>query len=111
MPYCRTVAQHKWASFFSQELSEDVAEEDQELLPGGDPDAGIPVDQARIHGIERGPHITTDNVVVGPQSSEHSSYPPEGPPDPAADILPVDVETYGNTSTDLTMVTQPPDSD
>lgn len=41
-----------------QEAPDDGVEEDHEILPGGDPDAGIPVDQARVHGIERGPHIT-----------------------------------------------------
>lgn len=96
-----------------QESAEDVAEEDQEILPGGDPDAGMPVDQARIHGIDRGPHI--EHI--------HGSGPPEPDPDsvPAEDSLPVDVDTHstvetrgsleGTNSHDLSTVTHPPDSD
>ena len=85
-----------------QESREGVAEEEQDILPGGDPDAGIPTDQARIHGIERGPHIPEQNSVP-----EHLSYVP------SEDNVPVDVETHieDTTNTDLSSVTQPPDSD
>ena len=76
-------------------------EEDQDILPGGDPDAGMPADQARIHGIERGPHITE-------QSAPLEQYLP------AEDSLPVDVETHvDDTSIDFSTVNQQqqPDSD
>ena len=77
-------------------------EEEHEILPGGDPDAGIPTDQARIHGIERGPHIMEQGTVP-----EHLSYMPRD------DNPPVDTETRveDNTNTDFSSVTQPPDSD
>lgn len=76
-------------------------EDEQDILPGGDPDAGIPADQARIHGIERGPHITEQTTAP-----EHLSYLP------SEDSLPVDVETHvdDTANTDFS-VTQPRDSD
>lgn len=103
--------------FAMQESVEDAAEEDQDILPGGDPDAGMPTDQARIHGIERGPHIN---------EHRHGGGPPEPDPDsgsglPAEDSLPVDVESHSTVGThgsvedsnshDLSTVTHPPDSD
>lgn len=76
-------------------------EEEHDILPGGDPDAGIPADQARIHGIERGPHITEQSTAP-----EHLSYLP------TEDNIPVDVETHlDDPNTDFNSVTQPPDSD
>lgn len=89
--------------FFAQESVEDVAEED--VLPGGDPDAGIPADQARIHGIQRGPHISEQQ---GTPPTEQSSYLP------AEDSLPVDVETHVDDSEFSNVTSQqsaPPDSD
>ena len=98
--------------FAVQESVEDVAEEDQEILPGGDPDAGMPTDQARIHGIERGPHM-----------GEHRHVPePDHDPETVSgvhveDSLPVDVvhgthgSGEGTNSHDLGTVTHPPDSD
>lgn len=51
-----------------------MVEEDQEILPGGDPDAGMPADQARVHGIERGPHISdtlpTEHLPYSPAREE-----------------------------------------
>lgn len=79
-----------------------MVEEEQEILPGGDPDAGMPVNQARIHGIERGPHISGQSSVP-----EHLSYVP------SEDNITVDVETHADdtVNTDFSSITQPPDSD
>lgn len=80
---------------------------EEDILPGGDPDAGIPADQARIHGIQRGPHISGEQHGAPP--TEHSSYLP-----PPEDSLPVDVETnvddadFGNVTGQQSA---PPDSD
>ena len=38
------------------------------ILPGGDPDAGIPADQADIHGIERTPLKT--KCVIAPRVND-----------------------------------------
>ena len=38
-----------------QEAPEEERDQDQAILPGGDPDAGMPAEQAEIHGIERAP--------------------------------------------------------
>ncbi len=101
-----------------QESVEDVAEEDQEILPGGDPDAGMPTDQAQIHGIERGPHIGEPGHGSGPPEPDHDPESVSGVP--AEDSLPVDVvhssvgthgSGEGTNSHDLSTVTHPPDSD
>lgn len=83
---------------------------EEDIIPGGDPDAGIPADQARIHGIQRGPHITEQQGGAPP--TEHSSYLP------AEDSLPVDVETRVDDADFSTVTSQqqqqqpaPPDSD
>ena len=61
----------------------------------------MPVEQARIHGIQRGPHITES------PPTEHLSYSPSG------DGVPVDeLETnVDDTANDHSTVTQHPDSD
>ena len=38
-----------------QEAPEEERDQDQAILPGGDPDAGMPAEQAEIHGIDRAP--------------------------------------------------------
>lgn len=81
---------------------------EDDIIPGGDPDAGIPVDQAQIHGIQRGPHITEDQPGA-PAPSEHSPCLPQ-----EQDSLPVDVETHEDDA-DFSNVTSQqsalPDSD
>ena len=57
---------------FFQEPPEDQPEEDQEILPGGDPDAGIPAEQAEIHGTDR---VPVESVEEGDQSERPSSPP------------------------------------
>ena len=54
-------------------------EDDHEILPGGDPDAGIPADQARVHGIERGPHISDSRSSEQLYSSPKIDHPPPPP--------------------------------
>lgn len=46
---------HLLSSSPSQEAPEEERDQDQAILPGGDPDAGMPAEQAEIHGIDRAP--------------------------------------------------------
>lgn len=81
----------------SQETEEAVAEEDQEILPGGDPDAGMPAEQAEIHGIKRG---------SPPPLTEQSERPV-----PTDGIDNIDEVENNVENTEVSTVTQPPDSD
>ena len=80
--------------------AEDAAEEDQGIVPGGDPDAGMPADQAEIHGTQRGsPPPPADGT-------EPQSHPP------ASDGLDnIEIENNVEEDSDTKMGTQPPDSD
>ena len=44
------------------------------ILPGGDPDAGMPADQAEIHGTER--HSTSDAHPSSQQDTNEQGPPP-----------------------------------
>ena len=76
--------------------AEESAEGDQEVVPGGDPDAGIPAEQAEIHGTQRGSPPPADET-------ETRSHPP------ATDGLD-NIEVENNIEEDK-LSTQPPDSD
>lgn len=79
--------------------TEDAAEEDQGIVPGGDPDAGMPAEQAEIHGTQRGSPPPTEGTESG-------SHPP------ASDGLDnIEVENNVEEGNDTKVVTQPPDSD
>ena len=79
--------------------AEDAAEEDQGIVPGGDPDAGMPAEQAEIHGTQRGSPPPADRT-------EPRSHPP------ASDGLDnIEIENNVEEDSDTKMGTQPPDSD
>ena len=68
-------------------------------MPGGDPDAGMPAEQAEIHGTQRGSPPPTDGT-------ESRSHPP------ASDGLDnIEVENNVEEDSDTKVGTQPPDSD
>jgi hypothetical protein len=55
-----------------EEPPEEQQQQDEAIPPGGDPDAGMPAEEAEIHGIERHPV---------PQTQQSHSYTNEqGPP-------------------------------
>ena len=76
-----------------------MVEEDLEILPGGDPDAGMPADQAQVHGIERGSHIS-DTLPT-----EHLAYSPAREEGPA-----IQGNSLSDITNDNTTLTHP-DSD
>lgn len=80
--------------------AEEPSEEgDQEIVPGGDPDAGMPAEQAEIHGTQRGSSPLVDET-------EPRSHPP------ATDGLDtIEVENNIEEDSDNKLSTQPPDSD
>ena len=91
---------------------QEPAEEQEEVViqPGGDPDAGMPADQAEIHGTERHPIPDTE--------PEHESVTIEdneqGDPPINDSIDNIDEDDTIDDSVDQdkhTVVTQPPDSD
>ena len=65
------------------------------VQPGGDPDAGMPAEQAEIHGTER-----------GPPTDESERYPAVTD---SLDNIDDDIDPVDNN--DSSNVTQPPDSD
>lgn len=87
---------------FFQEPPEDQPEEDQEILPGGDPDAGMPADQAEIHGTERVP-------VESAEEGDHTERPSSPPVTDVVDnIDEVDI-TVGNTDSNVSQQLQETD--
>ena len=66
-----------------QEPPEEQQHPETVIQPGGDPDAGMPADQAEIHGIDRHPVTQTlsnnDNDQGSPRNMEptEESQPPE----------------------------------
>ena len=84
---------------------EEAAEEGgQDIVPGGDPDAGMPAEQADIHGIHRGSPPQIEEPITRPHP-------------PATDGLDnIEVENNNNNIVDEVTAdpksgTQPPDSD
>ena len=86
--------------FYLQEAAaEEPTEEDQEIVPGGDPDAGMPAEQADMHGTQRGSPPPTDEPEI-------RSHPP------ATDGLDnIEVENNVEEDSDTKVVTQPPPPD
>ena len=80
--------------------AEEAAEEgDQDIVPGGDPDAGIPAEQAAIHGTQRGTSPPIDET----ETQSHL---------PATDGLDnIEVDNSIEEDSDTKLGTQPPDSD
>ena len=69
-------------------------QEEHEILPGGDPDAGIPAEQADIHRTER----------PGPDADVEPERPPSPPP--AEDVDNVDEADVTVDNTGSTVVSQ-----
>ena len=91
------------------------------IQPGGDPDAGMPADQAEIHGTERGPapedehsHAPKDEHSHAPKDGQDHTPAEERERDPpvtdSLDNIDDDVIDPGETP-DSSNVTHPPDSD
>jgi len=81
-----------------QESTEEGGDQDPVILPGGDPDAGMPADQAEIHGIERGPPAEDHDQEPYPVTTDSLDNIDEG--------VPVVKETSGGNVTH-----PPPNSD
>lgn len=99
-------------SLLAQEPPEEQAE--TVIQPGGDPDAGMPADQAEIHGTER--HPVPDTEPEQEPEPEPVETNEQGDP-PITDTLDNidedDVDPVDNNIDDSrnVTVTQPPDSD
>ena len=95
-------------------LVQEPPEEQEEAViqPGGDPDAGMPADQAEIHGTERHPVPDTEpEPESGPVETDEQVEPPNTDTLDNIDEDDVDpVDNNVNGSRNVT-VTQPPDSD
>ena len=78
---------------------EAVEEAEQDIVPGGDPDAGMPAEQADVHGIHRGSPPQTEDTGTRPHP-------------PATDGLDnIEVDNSIEEDSDTKLGTQPPDSD
>ncbi len=67
-----------------QEPPAESREEEQEIVPGGDPDAGMPAEAAETHGTERG--------------GDHENEPERPPSPPLLDTIDEVNVTDENTS-------------
>ena len=63
--------------YHSQEPPEEQQQSEAVIQPGGDPDAGMPADQAEIHGIERQP---ATQHTPHHQDTNKQGHPPDNDP-------------------------------
>ncbi len=61
---------------FQEPPADESREEEQEIVPGGDPDAGMPAEAAEIHGTER-----------GGDGGDHDNEPEQPPSPPPLDAI------------------------
>ena len=84
-----------------QEPPEEVIEE---VIPaGGDPDAGMPAEEAEIHGIERHPAPQQQESNTSKQSEDSEDVPTEQQPSNEQETPPVVTSssvTHGGSLTD-----------
>ena len=94
---------------------EEPGEAEPVIQPGGDPDAGMPAEQAEIHGTERGPAPEAEPSHAPKDGHAHTPPAEEGDRDPpvtdSLDNIDDDVIDPGETPPDNSNVTHPPDSD
>ena len=93
-------------------IQEPVEEQEEVVIqPGGDPDAGMPADQAEIHGTERHPIPDTEheNESVTIENNDEQGDPPIADSIDNIDEDNVNDDSVGQNK--HTVVTQPPDSD
>ena len=82
------------------------------IQPGGDPDAGMPADQAEIHGIEREEAPEEEHSHAPKDDHSHAPMEDRERDPPVTDSLDnIDDDVIDPGNLDSSNVTHPPDSD